>query len=102
MGPRLILFLLVAAQLSDATTFVVGESLHGIGLESNGIAVLAYHVAGLAGVLALKGAVLVVVLVVAASTASRFPRLFLWVGAAATSMGLLGCAVNVTSLLLLS
>lgn len=102
MGPRLILLLLVGAQLGDATSFVVGESLHGIGLESNGIAVLAYNVGGLAGVLALKGAVLLLVLAVAASTATRFPRLFLWVGAAATSIGLLGCAANVTSLLLLS
>jgi hypothetical protein len=34
--------------------------------------------------------------------ASRFPRLFVWGAAAATGIGLLGLATNVTSLVLLS
>ncbi len=100
MGPRVILLILVFAQLADAATFTVGESIHGIGLESNGVAVMAYHAAGLAGVLALKATALILVVIVAAATVTRFPRLFVWLGAAATSMGLLGCVANVVSLLL--
>jgi hypothetical protein len=102
MGPRVILSMLLLAQLGDAATFMVGEALHGISLESNGVAVLAYDAGGLAGVLALKGVALLLVLGVAASTVTRFPRLFVWLGAAATSLGLLGCFANVASLLLLS
>jgi hypothetical protein len=47
MQVRLILFFLLLAQLGDAATFMVGEQLHGIGLESNGVAVAAILGAGL-------------------------------------------------------
>lgn len=36
-----------------------------------------------------------------ATAANRFPRLLVWGGAAATSLGLLGFATNATTILLL-
>jgi hypothetical protein len=53
-------------------------------------------------VLLVKGAMLLVILGTLAATATRFPRLLVWGGAAATSMGLLGFLTNLTSLLLIS
>jgi hypothetical protein len=102
MASRVILMALLIAQLADATTFVVGEALHGIGLESNGFAVAVYHSSGVEGMLAVKGAALLVTLATLAATAGRFPRLLVWGGAVATSMGLLGFFTNLTSLLLLA
>lgn len=102
MVARVILAALLLAQLADATTFMIGQALHGIGLESNGIAVAAYRMAGLPGVLMLKGGAIVVTLAAVAMSARRFPRLLVWGGAAATSIGLLGFLANVTSLVLLA
>lgn len=99
---RFILFGLVVAQLADAFTFTYGVSRFGIHLESNGLAAAIYNVGGFAAVLLVKGAVIVVTIALLASTASRFPRLLVWGGAAATSMGLLGFAANATSIMLLS
>lgn len=42
------------------------------------------------------------IIAVLATTASRFPRLLVWGGAAATSIGFLGFAANSASILLLS
>ncbi len=99
---RLILFGLVLAQLADALTFTVGVSRFGIGLESNGLAATLYELSGLAGVLAAKGGVIVATLAVLVATASDYPRLLVWGGAAATSLGLLGFAANTASILILS
>jgi hypothetical protein len=99
---RFILFGIVLAQLADAATFMVGVSRFGIGLESNGIATGIYHLGGTDAVLLLKGAVIVVTTTLLAYTAPRFPRLLVWGGATATSLGLLGFAANTTSILLLS
>jgi len=99
---RFILFGLVLAQLADATTFVVGVSRFGIGLESNGIAAGLYHLGGIDAVLLVKGAVIVATTTILAYTAPRFPRLLVWGGATATSLGLLGFAANTTSILLVS
>jgi hypothetical protein len=101
MQVRLILFLILLAQLGDAATFMVGEQLHGIGLESNGVAVAAYRWGGLAGVMLLKAGAIVVTLLVLVVAAGRFPRLLVWGGAAATAFGLLGVSANVWSLLIL-
>ena len=98
---RFILFGLVLAQLADAATFMVGVSRFGIGLESNGFAAGIYHAGGVDAVLLLKGAVIVITTTLLAYTAPRFPRLLVWGGATATSMGLLGFAANTTSLMLL-
>ena len=102
MVPRIILVTLLLAQLADAASFAVGSALHGIGLESNGFAVAVFGSSGTGGVLATKGAVIVAVIGLLAATATRFPRLLVWGGAAATSIGLLGFLANVTSLLILA
>jgi hypothetical protein len=102
IAARVILFGIVAAQLADAMTFTIGVSRFGIGLESNGIAAALYHLSGLAGVLAVKGGVLLMTLAILVATASQFPRLLVWGGAAATSIGLLGFAANSASILILS
>jgi hypothetical protein len=102
MHARIMLGLLLAFQLADAATFALGVSFHGIKLEANGFATLAYRWHGLDGVLILKGAAIVLTLAVLVAGANRFPRLFVWGAAAATGVGLLGLATNVTSLVLLS
>ena len=99
---RFILFFLVLAQLADAFTFTYGVSRFGIHLESNGIAALLFQSGGLDAVLMAKGAVIVVTIGLLAATAPRFPRLLVWGGATATSLGLLGFAANTTSIVLLS
>lgn len=101
MQIRLILAILLFAQLGDAATFVVGQRLHGIGLESNPYAVAAYHLGGVNGVLLLKGAAIFITLGVLVTTAHRFPRLLVWGSAAATGIGLLGMTANVASLMIL-
>jgi hypothetical protein len=100
-GP-LILLALVVTQLADAATFTFGVSRFGIGLESNGIAALLYGTGGLEAVLFAKGAVLLAAIGLLSSTAGRFPRLLVWGGAAATSLGLLGFGSNYAAILLLS
>ncbi len=99
---RFILFGLILAQLADAFTFTIGVSRFGIGLESNGIASALYETAGLAGVLAAKGGVTLAALAILVATADIYPRLLVWGGAAATSLGLLGFASNTASILILS
>jgi hypothetical protein len=99
---RFILFGLVVAQLADAFTFTIGVSRFGIGLESNGVAAGLYRASGLDGVLLVKAAVLLTTIGLLVVGASRFPRLLVWGGAVATSLGLLGFAANTTSILLLS
>ena len=42
MQLRIMLAALLFAQLADAATFTIGAAIHGIGLESNGFAGLAY------------------------------------------------------------
>jgi len=99
---RIILFGLVLAQLADALTFTVGVGRFGIDLESNGFAAHLYQSSGFGGVLLAKGAVLVTTIGLMVVAAHRFPRLLVWGGAAATSLGLLGFATNATSIALLS
>jgi hypothetical protein len=99
---RVILFGVALAQLTDALTFTIGVSRFGIGLESNAIATWLHGLGGLDAVLLAKGAVLLATIGLLATTASRFPRLLVWGGAAATSLGFLGFAANSASILLLS
>src|SRR5687768_17187684 len=101
-APRFILCGLVLAQLLDAFTFMYGVSRFGIGLESNGVAAGIYLASGLDGVLLVKGAVIIGTIGLLSVTADHFPRLFVWGGAAATSLGLLGFAANTASIMLLS
>ena len=102
IATRIILFGSALAQLADALTFTVGVSRFGIGIESNGVASWLYHAGGLDAVLLTKGTVLLVTIGLLVSTAARFPRLFVWGGAAATSLGILGFTANSLSILLLS
>jgi len=102
MHTRLILTALVLAQLADAVTFTVGQALHGIGIESNGIARSVYQAGGVDGVLLLKGAVIVLTLGILVFASRRLPRLFVWGAATATSLGLLGALLNTWSLVLLA
>jgi hypothetical protein len=99
---RVILFGIVLAQLGDALTFTIGVSRFGIDLESNSFASLLYQTSGLDGVLLAKLAVLIATIGLMVLAASRFPRLLVWGGAAATSLGLLGFATNAASIALLS
>ena len=99
---RIILWGLVLAQLTDALTFTIGVSRFGIDLESNGLAASLYSLTGLDGVLLAKGAVLLTTIGLLVATATRFPRLLVWGGAAATSIGLLGFVTNSASILILS
>ncbi len=102
LATRVILFGVAVAQLTDALTFTVGVSRFGIALESNGIATWLFQQGGLTAVLLAKGAVLVATIALLTSTASRFPRLLVWGGSAATALGLLGFAANSASILILS
>jgi hypothetical protein len=99
---RVILFGIALAQLADALTFTIGVSRFGIGPESNGMAAEVFRAGGLDAVLIAKGAVLLTTIALLIATASRFPRLLVWGGAAATSLGLLGFATNSLSIALLS
>jgi len=99
---RFILFGLVLAQLLDAFTFTFGVSRFGIHLESNGLAAGMFHSGGLSAVLLVKCAVILITIGLLAATAARFPRLLVWGGATATSLGLLGFAANTASIMLLS
>ena len=99
---RIILFGLVLAQLADALSFTIGVSRFGIDLESNGLAAWLYGATGLDGVLLLKGGVLLATIGVLVATSTRFPRLLVWGGAAATSIGFLGFVTNTASIAILS
>ena len=52
--------------------------------------------------LVLNGGVLLATIAILVATAEDFPRLLVWGGAAATSIGLLGFATNTASILILS
>lgn len=99
---RVILFGVALAQLTDALTFTIGVSRFGIGLESNAIAGWLHGIGGLEAVLLAKGGVLLMTIALLVTTAARYPRLLVWGGAAATSIGLLGFAANSASIILLS
>ena len=98
---RIILLGILLAQLADATTFALAVTRFGISLESNGFAVELYRVAGLEGVLGAKLIVIIAAIALIAVTASRFPRLLVWGGASATSLGLLGFLTNTASMIAL-
>ena len=99
---RVILFGIAVGQLTDALSFTIGVSRFGIGLESNGIAAWLWDLGGLEAVLAAKAGVLLATIAILVATAEDFPRLLVWGGAAATSIGLLGFATNSISIALLS
>ncbi len=98
MHTRLILAGLLVAQLGDAISFAIGVQAIGIGAESNSLMAVAYHAAGVNGVLLLKGAAILVTLAILVLSAPRFPKLVVLGGATATSLGLLGLLLNSVSI----
>jgi len=99
---RVLLAILLVAQLADAATFSVAIPILGIGVESNGLAALMYHWQGMGGVLALKGAAIVATLGLLIVAWPRAPRIFYIGGATGTTVGAIGALSNVTALLILT
>jgi phosphoglycerol transferase MdoB-like AlkP superfamily enzyme len=102
MRARFLLAALLVAQLADATTFSVVIPVLGIGVESNGIAAMFYHWQGMGGVLALKGAAIVLTIGLLVVAWPRAPRIFYIGGATGTTIGVFGAFTNVVALLLLA
>ena len=102
MRARVLLAILLVAQLADAATFSVAIPILGIGVESNGLAALMYHWQGMGGVLALKGAAIVATLGLLIVAWPRAPRIFYIGGATGTTVGAIGALSNVTALLILT
>lgn len=102
MPARVLLAILLFAQLADAATFSVAIPILGIGVESNGLAALMYHWQGMGGVLALKGAAIVATLGLLIVAWPRAPRIFYIGGATGTTVGAIGALSNVTALLILT
>ena len=73
MQARIMLGLLLVFQLADAATFVLGVTFHGISLEANGFATLAYRWHGLDGVLILKAVAILITLGVLVMGAASLP-----------------------------
>ncbi|MEP7082843.1 MAG: hypothetical protein ABI841_07710 [Chloroflexota bacterium] len=102
MRARVLLAILLVAQLLDAATFSVVIPVLGIGVESNGIAAMFYHWQGMGGVLALKGAAIVATIGLLIVAWPRAPRIFYIGGATGTTVGAFGAFTNVVALLLLA
>lgn len=102
MNARVLLAILLFAQLLDAATFSVMIPVLGIGVESNGLASMLYHWQGMGGVLALKAAAIVVTIGLLVVAWPRAPRIFYIGGATGTTVGAFGAFTNVVALLLLA
>lgn len=100
MRARVLLAILLFAQLADAATFSVAIPILGIGVESNGLAAMLYHWQGMGGVLALKGAAIVLTIGLLVVASTRAPRIFYLGGATGTTVGLFGAVTNVWAVLL--
>jgi hypothetical protein len=98
---QFILFGTVLAQLADALTFTIGVARFGIGLESNPWAVALHGQSGLDAVLVAKLVAILLIIGVMVVAANRYPRLLVWGGATATSVGLLGVLTNTWSMALI-
>jgi hypothetical protein len=95
----LVLAALVAARLADAVTFRLAVEAVGIEAEVNGPAQLVFRAGGADAVAAMKGALIALWVVGLALSASRFPRLLMFGGATATSVGAVGAVANTWALL---
>lgn len=102
MRVRVLLAILLFAQLADAATFSVAIPILGISVESNGLAALVYHWQGMGGVLAMKGAAIVLTLGLLIVVWPRAPRIFYIGGATGTTVGAFGAVTNVAALLILT
>ncbi len=102
MKARVLLAILLFAQLADAATFSVLIPVLGIGVESNGLAAMLYHWQGMGGVLALKGAAIMLTIGLLVVVWPRAPRIFYIGGATGTTVGAFGAFTNVLALLILA
>jgi len=102
MPARVLLAILLFAQLADAATFSVLIPVLGIGVESNGLAAMLYHWQGMGGVLALKGAAIVLTIGLLVVVWPRAPRIFYIGGATGTTVGAFGAFTTVLALLILA
>ncbi len=102
MKARVLLAILLFAQLADAATFSVLIPVLGIGVESNGLAAMLYHWQGMGGVLALKGAAIMLTIGLLVVVWPRAPRIFYIGGATGTTVGAFGALTNVLALLILA
>lgn len=98
MTLRVVLPLLLFAQLADAASFMVGVHLLGIGAEANGMARLAYEAGGPNGVILLKGTGILLTLAILIYSAPRFPRMALLGASLALTFGVLGALTNAVSI----
>jgi hypothetical protein len=98
MSFRLVLALLLLAQLADAASFVIGIPMVGIHAEANGMARLAFDAGGTSGVVLLKGAGILATLAILVYSAPRFPRMALLGASAALAFGVLGALLNTVSI----
>lgn len=101
ISATVILFGLLLAQLADAATFIFAVMQLPAAGEANPWMRFAFEAGGTSAVLWVKGASIMVTLVLLAAFAPRFPRLLLFVGATSTSVGILGALTNVAVLLLM-
>lgn len=102
MRARVLLAILLFAQLADAATFSVVIPALGIGVESNGLAAMVYHWQGMGGVLGLKAAAIVLTIGLLVVAWPRAPRVFYIGGAMGTTVGAFGAFTNVLALLILA
>ena len=102
MRARVLLAILLVAQLADAATFSVAIPTLGIGVESNGLAAMLYHWQGMGGVLALKAGAIVLTIGLLVLAWPRAPRVFYIGGATGTTVGAFGAFTNVLALLILA
>jgi hypothetical protein len=100
MRIRVVLALLLFAQLADIASFTVGVGLLGIGAEANRLARAVYDAGGIDGVVLLKGAGILLTLAILVYAAPRFPRLALVGGATAATLGAVGALLNTVSIAL--
>ena len=101
MTPHLILAGMVLSQLADTVSFAVAVTRFGIGHEANAIAATLYQRGGIDAVLLAKGAVILACIWILVMAAHRFRKVLVMGGAAATSLGLLGCLTNTWSMVIL-
>jgi hypothetical protein len=100
MGPHLILLWMVVAQLADAATFAIAVGRVGIQNEANAFAATLYAFGGIDAVLIVKGVAIIAAIAILVVAASRYRRVLVLGGAAATSLGILGFVTNTWALAL--
>lgn len=102
MRAAIFIGLLLVGQIADAATFSFAIPILGIGVESNALAAMIYEGWGMAGVLLLKGAAIVLMVLVLVRVAPRAPRIFSIGATTAGVVGMLGAITNLWAVALLT